>query len=204
MAEQEALFAPEDLYGITQLESLRLRAMKCLACPLASERTHVVFGEGRTENPRLAIVGEAPGKNEDQKGRPFVGQSGRCLGDWLGHLGLSRAEVFLTNTVLCRPPDNRKPAKKELASCASFLVGQLRCVRPDYILLLGGTAAEIMLGKGTLHSKRGRWHSWEGIPTRVTYHPAYILRSPDRERDVLRDLKAVRDHMEGVHESPSG
>jgi len=164
----------------------------CTKCGLHEGRTKIVFGSGNSEGPPIAFVGEGPGKAEDESGHPFVGASGELLTKMIEAMGLARGEVYLCNSVACRPPGNRNPSKVELAACWPVMASQLRTVRPQVIVALGSTACRQLLqtssGVGDL---RRAWHTWDGIPVRATYHPAYLLRKPEMKARAWTDMKVV-------------
>jgi DNA polymerase len=164
----------------------------CTKCDLHKERTKIVFGHGASEEPPIAFVGEAPGKDEDEQGYPFVGKAGQLLTLMIEAMKLSREEVYILNSVCCRPPGNRNPAKEEQAACWPLMAAQLKAVRPQTIVVLGSQAARALLrtdrGVGDL---RNKWHAWDGIPVRVTYHPAYLLRKQEMKTRAWTDLRAV-------------
>ncbi len=177
--------------GATMSHLVRM-VEECTRCPLADTRTHTVFGEGALP-ARLLIIGEGPGADEDATGRAFVGKAGQYLDTWLSPLGLSReTNVYLANIIKCRPPENRNPHSAEVASCLPFVKRQIRLVKPELILLVGGVASSALLetseGVGKL---RGRFHRYGGVPVLVTYHPAGVLRNPDLRRPVWDDMKRV-------------
>jgi DNA polymerase len=141
---------------------------------------------------RLMFVGEGPGEDEDLKGEPFVGKAGQLLTKMIEAMGLRREDVYICNTVKCRPPNNRNPEPDELAACEPFLKGQLASVRPDAIVTLGKFAAQALLREQTPISRlRGQWREYEGIPVMPTFHPAYLLRSPQEKVKVWEDLQSV-------------
>lgn len=187
--------------GLVALEALEARARKCSLCEMAKDRRNVVFGKGPWDHPKVAIVGEAPGSQEDERGEPFVGRSGALLSKMLKAAGLDRSALFVTNAVLCRPPDNRTPTEGELQACRPFFEGQLRAVSPSVILALGRTAASRLTGsQEAMNYLRGKWHRWEGIPVRVSWHPAYILRRDGEDGGRSRweawdDLCAVLEYL---------
>jgi DNA polymerase len=155
-----------------------------------------VPGEG---NPRarLVLIGEGPGATEDETGRPFVGAAGQLLDRMLAAVGLERDEVFITNVVKCRPPQNRKPLPDEVASCIPYLHRQLAIIRPKVILLLGGTAAEALLNsRQSLGQFRGKVHHYAGIPVVATYHPAALLRNPNWKKPAWDDVRIARQLLE--------
>lgn len=198
---QVSLFAPEVLRGpagAVAFHALRREALTCQKCELAKERERVVFGEGPILQPPVAFVGEAPGEHEDALGSPFVGRAGQLLDRMIAAMGLHRDRVFVTNAVLCRPPENRPPSSTELGACAPYLLGQLRAVRPQTIVCLGKSAAGAVLGASrALEYLRGEWFEWEGIPTRVTFHPVFLLRPEGAgfKSHAWLDLKAVMERL---------
>jgi uracil-DNA glycosylase family 4 len=163
----------------------------CTRCKLHRTRTNIVFGVG---NPRarLMFVGEAPGEDEDLQGFPFVGKAGQLLTKMIEAMGLRRDDVYICNTVKCRPPNNRNPEPDELLACEPFLKGQLGAVKPEVIVTLGKFAAQSLLREQTPISRlRGQWRQYEGVPVMPTFHPAYLLRSPGEKGKVWDDLKQV-------------
>ena len=155
----------------------------CQRCALARGRRHLVFGAGHPR-ARLVLVGEAPGAEEDRRGEPFVGVAGQLLTRMLAAIGLSRDEVYICNVLKCRPPRNRDPEPAEVAACEPFLRAQLAAIRPELILALGAHAAQTLLQQDTPISRlRGHLHRYQGIPLIATFHPAYLLRSPERKAD---------------------
>ncbi len=164
----------------------------CTRCELAHGRNHIVFGVGNP-NADVVFVGEAPGRDEDLKGEPFVGRAGQLLTDIIEKgMGLSRASVYICNTVKCRPPENRNPKPEELAACEPFLVRQLLAIRPKVIVAMGKFAAQdICRSEVPISRLRGNWHQYEGIDVMPTYHPAYLLRNPSAKRDVWDDIQQV-------------
>ncbi|MDX1514420.1 MAG: uracil-DNA glycosylase [Gammaproteobacteria bacterium] len=177
-----------------ELEALRLEVAQCTRCALHQTRTQTVFGVG-AHDARLMIIGEAPGADEDRQGEPFVGRAGRLLNSMLGAIGLEREAVYIANIVKCRPPRNRDPRPEETASCGGYLKRQIELVRPRVILAVGRVAAQNLLGTATAIGRlRGQQHRHpqSGVPLVVTYHPAYLLRSPAEKRKSWEDLKRVR------------
>jgi DNA polymerase len=163
------------------LELLKAQAQSCAACRLAEGRTQVVFGEGNPD-ARLMFVGEGPGEEEDRQGRPFVGKAGQLLDKILEAAGIPRGEVYITNIVKCRPPNNRTPLPDEAKACTSrWLVREIELVSPQVIVPLGAVAAEFFLGeKVPITKARGNWYEWHGIRVFPMFHPAYLLRNPSR------------------------
>jgi uracil-DNA glycosylase family 4 len=172
------------------LDTLRREAEVCRRCRLCETRTQVVFGEG-SPRPRLMVIGEAPGADEDATGRPFVGRAGQLLTRMLAAIGLSRDDVFIGNVLKCRPPDNRPPAPDEAAACRPFLEEQMRLLDPELLLLLGNHAARAVLATDRgITSLRGRILTTPGGRRALpTFHPAYLLRNPDAKREAWADLQ---------------
>ncbi|RMG58430.1 MAG: uracil-DNA glycosylase [Deltaproteobacteria bacterium] len=165
----------------------------CRLCGLHAERTNLVFGVGNPD-ARLMFIGEAPGAEEDRQGEPFVGAAGKRLNVWIEYLGLRREEVYIANILKCRPPGNRTPRPDEAAFCVPFLRRQIEIISPSIIVTLGAPAFKYLLERSDGITKvRGQEFSYRGIPVIPTYHPAYILRSPAREREVYLDLDKVRE-----------
>jgi DNA polymerase len=173
------------------LDAVRADLGECTRCKLHKGRHTIVFGSG-DPGARLMFVGEAPGEDEDLQGQPFVGKAGGLLTKMIEAMGLRRDQVYICNTVKCRPPNNRNPEPDELAACEPFLKQQLAAVKPEVIVTLGKFAAQALLREETPISRmRGRWREYEGIPLMPTFHPAYLLRSPGEKGKVWDDLKQV-------------
>jgi len=161
----------------------------CRQCGLCESRTQTVFGTG-DRKARLMVIGEAPGAEEDRQGEPFVGRAGQLLNSMLAAAGFARGDVFIANVLKCRPPHNRDPSNEEVAQCLPYLRRQIELVQPDAILCVGRIAAQRLLGRDEpLARMRGRVHEVAGRPVVVTYHPAYLLRSPGEKRKAWTDLK---------------
>ena len=169
-------------------EALRGSVSACTLCGLSQSRTNTVFGIGSADADWL-IVGEAPGAEEDRRGEPFVGRAGKLLDEMLRAIGQRREDVFIANILKCRPPDNRDPKADESASCRPYLERQIELLRPRIILAVGRIAAQNLLGSDEPVGRlRGRPHELGGIPLVVTYHPAYLLRSPSQKVKGWQDL----------------
>jgi uracil-DNA glycosylase family 4 len=182
---------------VLALAELEHEALACTRCPLAGGRTTVVFGVG-DPNADLMFVGEAPGADEDEQGVPFIGRAGQLLTKIIESIGLSRDDVYIANVIKCRPPGNRNPEPDEIAECEPFLVRQIQSVRPKVIVALGTFAAHALLHTDAPISRlRGTFHEYQGAKLLPTFHPAYLLRSPDRKRDVWEDMKKVRAVLTG-------
>lgn len=186
-----------------RLATLRNEVLDCTRCRLHEQRRNAVFGEG---NPAAEVlfVGEAPGANEDQTGRPFVGPAGQLLERILNAaMGLRREDVYIANVNKCRPPGNRDPQPDEVAACLPYLTEQIRAVGPRVVVALGRVAAHNLLGRtDSLRQLRGLDLDFEGIPVVVTYHPAALLRDPSLKAETWEDVKRV-NRMLGRPERPT-
>jgi uracil-DNA glycosylase len=187
----------DPLADLDSLEAVAKRIRTTYCCQtLCPNRTNAVPGEGNP-NARLMLIGEGPGATEDATGRPFVGQAGQLLNSILEAIELKREDVYITNIVKCRPPQNRKPLPDEIASCMAYLHRQIALIHPKAIVALGGTAGEALLGvrKG-LGELRGKVHSYGGIPLIVTYHPAALLRNPNWKKPTWDDIRIARQLLD--------
>jgi DNA polymerase len=184
---------------------LRSAVSACTACGLRAGCTQTVFGVG-DEKAEWLLVGEAPGAEEDRLGEPFVGQAGKLLDNMLAAIGLARGRnVYIANTLKCRPPGNRNPEPEEMAKCAPFLLRQIALIRPRLILAMGRFAVHTLLRtEATIASLRGRLHSYAGVPLIVTYHPAYLLRNlPDKAKswaDLRFAVKTLEELRSGAQQ----
>lgn len=179
-------------------EELRAAVAGCTRCALHESRTQTVFGVG---NPTAEwmIIGEAPGAEEDRRGEPFVGRAGKLLDEMLLAIGQRRESVFIANILKCRPPNNRDPAADEAASCRPYLERQIELVRPRIILAVGRIAAQQLLQSDEPVGRlRGKVHQLDATPVVVTYHPAYLLRSPSQKRKSWDDLCLAAGVMAGA------
>ncbi len=173
------------------LEELENNVSSCTRCNLHKTRNKTVFGDGKICSD-IMIIGEAPGKDEDEQGKPFVGRAGKLLNSFLGSIKLNRNSVFITNTIKCRPPDNRNPMNDEIRACSGFLEKQIDLIKPKVMVLLGKIAANSLLGEDKPMSdlrQKKFFINKSKIPIIVFYHPAYILRSPLKKTNVWQDLK---------------
>lgn len=174
------------------MDDIAARIAECTNCPLHASRKNTVPGEGNAKSPDIMFVGEGPGAEEDEQGRPFVGEAGQLLDKMIAGMGCRRDEVFIANIVKCRPPGNRIPLPAEVDACLPHLKAQIALIRPKIIVALGKTAVQGLLHEEVAITRfRGRWCSYEGIDLMPTYHPAYLLRSPGRKGEAWADLKAV-------------
>jgi len=181
----------EDTPSVTDLdwEPLADAVRDCRLCGLCETRTQTVFGVGN-RGARLMVIGEAPGADEDRQGEPFVGRAGILLNSMLRAAGFERGDVYIANVLKCRPPQNRDPTDEEAGRCLPYLRRQIELVAPEAILCVGRIAAHRLLDTDTPIGKlRGRVHQLDGRPVIVTYHPAYLLRSPGEKRKSWEDLK---------------
>jgi len=188
------LDAPEGEVPFGNWPELRAKVAECTRCALHKTRTQTVFGVG-SESADWMIVGEAPGAEEDRRGEPFVGRAGKLLDEMLRSVGLNRDAVFIANTLKCRPPNNRDPAVDEAAACRAYLDRQIDLLAPKLILAVGRIAAQLLLDTDApLGRLRGQRHYLNDgqLPVVVTYHPAYLLRSPTQKRKVWQDLCMAR------------
>jgi uracil-DNA glycosylase len=188
---------------------LRATVAACTACSLCEGRTQTVFGVGH-ERAHWMIVGEAPGEQEDRQGEPFVGKSGQLLDNMLRAIALTRAEaepaqqVYIANTLKCRPPGNRNPAPAELAACEAFLIRQVQLVQPKIILAMGRFAVQSLLrSTEPIGRLRGRVHHYQGVPLIVTYHPAYLLRNLEDKAKAWDDLCLARETAQAAAAAPA-
>ena len=181
--------APSD--SEDSLDALRLETHNCTACRLAGTRTNVVFGVG-SPTADLMFIGEAPGRDEDLQGEPFVGRAGQLLTDIIKAMKLTREQVYIANVIKCRPPENRNPEPDEHDQCRPFLRRQVALIKPKLIVTLGKFGLQSLTGKGySISAVRGRWLDYNGIKLMPTYHPAYLLRTPAAKKDVWSDMKQV-------------
>jgi DNA polymerase len=216
-ADRQAAFAPttpaagrtdsatapvESAFAVAQrassLDELRTALAAFEECPLSRTATNLVFGDG-CATARIVLIGEAPGAEEDRRGIPFVGPSGRLLDRMLASIDLDRTKVFISNTIFWRPPGNRSPTSSEVATCMPFVERMLELIDPDILVALGGPAACALLGQAdSVGRLRGRWFSFQTtrmarpIATTAIFHPAYLLRSPAQKRLAWRDLLTIK------------
>jgi len=176
------------------LEAIKNEIGDCKRCKLCKTRNSIVFGEG-DPNADIMFIGEGPGKDEDEQGRPFVGRAGKLLDRWIElGMGLKREDVYIGNIVKCRPPGNRNPETDESEACIGFIKQQIKAVKPKVLVLLGNVPTGRMLGEKTGITKvHGTWYSYEGIPTMPIFHPSYCLRPPqDEKRKIIwADIKKI-------------
>jgi uracil-DNA glycosylase family 4 len=177
------------------LPELEAVAKRCTACRLQHGRTHVVFGVGNP-HAELMFAGEAPGRDEDLQGEPFVGRAGQLLTRIIEAIGMKRQDVYIANVIKCRPPNNRNPEADEIAHCEPYLIRQIALVQPRLIVALGTFAAQTLLKtKLPISQLRGRFHTYQGVKLMPTFHPAFLLRNPERKRAVWEDMQMVQREL---------
>ena len=182
-----------------QYEVLRQECLSCQKCPLAQTRNHGVFGAG-VPNAEVVFIGEGPGENEDLQGQPFVGRGGALLDKYLQAVDLSREKnIYITNMVKCRPPQNRDPHPDEVANCIGYLSRQLEIIRPKIIVCLGRIAANALIEKGFKVTKQhGQWFEKNGVFMMGTFHPAALLRNPHNKPDAFEDMLALQKKIREI------
>ena len=184
-----------DRPDVQDLDAVRAELGDCQRCKLSPKRTNLVFGSG-SPDAELVFVGEAPGYDEDQQGLPFVGRAGQLLTKIIESINLKREDVYICNVLKCRPPDNRNPEPDEVASCNPFLKKQLAAIRPKVVCCLGTFAAQTVLQTAAPISRlRGKFFDMDGMRVIATFHPAYLLRSPEKKREVWEDMKQIRAEL---------
>jgi len=181
---------PENLVKLKEI------VLNCSLCNLAKTKTNTVFGEGNP-NAEIMFIGEAPGREEDLQGRPFVGRSGEMLTKMIENvLFLKRDEVYISNIVKCRPPQNRDPQIEEIESCKGYLLKQIEIIKPKIIVTLGRIAFQSLLNDTTPITKaRGKIYNFKGIKVIPTFHPSYLLRNPSKKKEALRDLQFIKEFL---------
>jgi uracil-DNA glycosylase len=204
--EPQALAAVAEPADEAQWEALRVEVSGCTRCELSKTRTQTVFGVGN-RRAELLVIGEAPGADEDLQGEPFVGRAGQLLNSMLRALGSPRETVYIANVLKCRPPGNRDPKPAEVACCLPYLQRQVDMIHPRLMLAVGRIAAQNLLATDTpIGRLRGQVHHFgtRATPLIVTYHPAYLLRSPSEKRKSWVDLKFVRAELSRLRTAASG
>jgi uracil-DNA glycosylase len=195
---------PPDLAAIKTLPELKAALESINTLGIKETAMSFVFGEGAPHAP-VMLVGEAPGEEEDRTGRPFIGRAGQLLEKMLAAIGLSREQVYITNVLPWRPPGNRTPKPEEVATCLPYLMRHIELVQPKLLLMLGGPSAKALLGKEESVTRlRGIWWDYHSaglgqtLPALVTYHPAYLLRSPAQKRESWRDLRMLKHKIDSL------
>lgn len=178
---------------MTEWEALKEECLRCQACTLAATRTNVVFGVG-SEDAEVLFIGEAPGANEDAQGEPFVGRAGKLLDDMLAMIGLDRSRIYITNSVKCRPPQNRDPKPEESEACIGYLRNQVALLRPRIIVCLGRISAIRLISPNFKVTKEhGVWFEKNGVLMMGTFHPAALLRTPASKPAGLEDFLSLKE-----------
>ena len=184
-----------------ELEIIHNKCIVCMKCPLYKTKHHTVFSDG-TPNPKLMLIGEAPGYNEDMQGKPFVGKAGQLLDKIFASVGFSRKDIYICNTIKCRPPENRNPLPEEKEACWEYLKAQIDIIQPKIILLCGNVAVQSILGNiGGITKVRGKWYEGNevvhGAKLMPIFHPSYLLRNDSREKGspkwlMWQDIQEIR------------
>lgn len=181
--------------NLGQLTNFYHEIKGCMKCALGATRTHFVFGAGSAQAD-LMLIGEAPGRDEDLKGMPFIGRAGQLLTLMLQSINLKREEVFIANVLKCRPPNNRDPQPDEIEKCEPYLIKQIEMISPKLIVTLGRFAsASLLRTKSALGTLREEIHNYNQVPLLVTYHPAALLRNPQLKKQAWEDLKKISDYL---------
>jgi uracil-DNA glycosylase family 4 len=192
----DVLKAGSQVQNGQSLDAFRQSIENCQKCALAKTRTHFVFGAGNP-NAELMLIGEAPGRDEDLQGEPFVGKAGQLLDKILAAIEFNRSEIFIGNILKCRPPQNRDPLPEEVALCMPYLYHQIELIQPKIILALGRISAHHLLRTTTSLSRlRGVIHDFQGIALMVTFHPAALLRNPHWKKPVWEDVQMLRKYYD--------
>jgi uracil-DNA glycosylase family 4 len=190
-SEQPAASSEQQEDAVSLLADLGRIAAVCEKCGLAKTRTNVVYGVG-SPTADLMFIGEAPGRDEDLKGEPFVGRAGQLLTDIIKAMSLTREQVYIANVIKCRPPENRDPEPDEVEACRPYIRRQIELIQPKVIVTLGRIALQALTGKAYgITSIRGQWLEYDGVKLMPTLHPAYLLRTPSAKKDVWNDMKKV-------------
>ncbi len=182
-------------------QTLKAQVAACQGCALCNTRTHTVFGEGNV-HAEILFVGEGPGREEDLQGRPFVGPAGQLLDKMLAAIDLDRTKVYIANVVKCRPPQNRVPLEEEAFACLPYLRAQTGLIKPKIIVCLGATAAKYIYDRDVrITRERGVWKEKKGVWVIPTYHPAALLRDPEKKKEAWEDFKSIRERYMALLET---
>jgi len=195
--------APASLEAAKTLAELEALVGQFEGCALKRTAKNTCFSRG-SDTAKIMLIGEAPGRDEDIQGKPFVGRAGKLLDRMLASIGLDESQVYITNTIYWRPPGNRTPTAQEIESCAPFLSRQIELLAPEVLLVLGAPAAKAILGEPGIMRARGKWKIYRcgdrDIPTLATLHPAYLLRKPEEKRYAWRDLLMLKTRLEELEQ----
>lgn len=185
---------------IKLLEEVKIEALNCKGCELYKSRKNLVFGEGNV-NAKIMFVGEAPGREEDEQGRPFVGQAGQLLTKLIEFVGWRREDVYIANVLKCRPPDNRNPLPAEIEACKNFLFKQIEIINPKIICTLGTFSTQLLSGNNKIQISKVRGHlltGWKNYRIFPTFHPSYLLRNPNSKKIAIEDFKRLKELAESL------
>jgi DNA polymerase len=187
-------------YPLDDYDKFRKIALKCNRCQLRETCTQVVMGEGSL-NHKIMFIGEGPGGTEDKKGRPFVGRAGRLLDKILESVKISREDIYITNIVKCRPPDNRNPHDKEMETCSPILKSEVKYIKPKVIVPLGSVSLKYLLGSDKkITEDRGKWFKKGNLYFLPTFHPAYLLRNENMKKKVYKDFIKIKKSIDRINE----
>jgi len=187
-------------YPLDDYEEFKNKALQCERCRLRESCTQVVMGEGSLEN-KIMFIGEGPGASEDKKGRPFVGRAGRLLDKILKSVNIKRKDIYITNIVKCRPPENRNPTENEMEACSPILKTEIKYIKPKVIVPLGSVALKYLVGpQRKITEDRGNWFNKGELYFLPTFHPAYLLRNANMKRPVWNDFKKIKKSIERINE----
>lgn len=192
----ESLFSyPQDDY-----KKFKEKALQCERCHLRETCTQIVMGEGSLEN-KIMLIGEGPGGTEDKKGKPFVGRAGRLLDKILKSVNIKRKNIYITNIVKCRPPENRNPTREEMKACSPILKTEIKYIKPKVIVPLGSIALKYLVGSDKkITEDRGKWFNKGDVYFLPTFHPAYLLRNANMKKYVWKDFKLIKKTIERINE----
>jgi DNA polymerase len=187
-------------YPENDYNEFKEKALKCERCNLRGTCTQVVMGEGSLDH-KIMFIGEGPGASEDKKGRPFVGRAGRLLDKILESVNIKRNNIYITNIVKCRPPENRNPTDKEMKACSPILKTEMKYINPKVIVPLGSVASQYLIDSSTKITKdRGKWYNKGNLYFLPTFHPAYLLRNADKKKPVWKDFKKIKKAVDRIEE----
>ena len=187
-------------YPLDDYEEFKNKALQCERCRLRESCTQVVMGEGSLEN-KIMFIGEGPGASEDKKGRPFVGRAGRLLDKILKSVNIKRKDIYITNIVKCRPPENRNPTENEMEACSPILKTEIKYIKPKVIVPLGSVALKYLVEpQRKITEDRGNWFNKGELYFLPTFHPAYLLRNANMKRPVWNDFKKIKKSIERINE----
>ncbi len=197
---EENINENKNKYPLDDYAKFKKKALKCNRCRLRETCTQVVMGEGSLDH-KIMFIGEGPGSTEDKKGRPFVGRAGRLLDKILESVNINRKDVYITNIVKCRPPDNRNPHDKEMKACSPILKTEVKYIKPKVIVPLGSVSLKYLLGSDKQITKdRGKWFNKGNLYFLPTFHPAYLLRNANMKKKVYKDFLKIKKSIDRINE----